>query len=74
MVRAMAARYYDADVMITLAALTLASGAFAAVGVVGARRRKDIAPDTGYEAWRGEVMAALEADLTHFAQGFRRAA
>jgi hypothetical protein len=71
----MAQRYFDFDVIVTLGALALASGAFVAVGIAGARRREteeDAAAPR--EGWRDEVMQALEADLVQFSAGLRRAA
>jgi hypothetical protein len=73
--KAMAQRYFDADMIVTLGALALASGAFVAAGVAGGRRRSaDKAPAAPREGWREEVMQALEADLAHFTNGLRRAA
>ncbi len=72
--KAMAQRYFDADMIVTIGALALASGAFVAAGVAGGRRRaaeKAAAPRDG---WREEVMQALEADLMQFSAGLRRAA
>jgi hypothetical protein len=74
--REMTQRYFDVDVIVTLGALALASGAFVAAGVAGGRRRRvsgfqAIAPREG---WREEVMQALEADLAEFTVGLRRAA
>jgi hypothetical protein len=76
MSKAMAQRYFDADMMVTIGALALASGAFLAVGVAGGRRRKleKTAVATPREGWREEVMQALEADLVQFSQGLRKAA
>lgn len=72
----MAQRYYDVDVIVTLAALALASGAFVAAGVAGGRRRRAEggALAAPREGWREEVMQALEADLAQFTGGMRRAA
>jgi hypothetical protein len=72
----MAQRYYDVDVIVTLAALALASGAFVAAGVAGSRRRRTsgYAAVTPREGWREDVMQALEADLAQFTGGLRRAA
>jgi hypothetical protein len=67
-----ASRYFDFDVMITLGALAMASGAFVAVGIAGARRRAQAEPVA--EAWRTQVMQALEADLMQFSGDMRRAA
>ena len=73
--KAMAQRYFDADMIVTLGALALASGAFVAAGVAGGRRRSaDKAPAAPREGWREEVMQALEADLAQFTNGLRRAA
>lgn len=73
--KVMAQRYFDVDMIVTLGALALASGAFVAVGVAGSRRRAAeksvVAPREG---WREEVMQALEADLTQFTFGLRQAA
>jgi hypothetical protein len=72
---AMAQKYFDADMIITLGALALASGAFVAVGLAGGRRRVASAPVVSpREGWREEVMQALEDDLAQFAGGLRRAA
>jgi hypothetical protein len=71
----MAQRYFDVDVIVTLGALALASGAFVAVGLAGSRRRQATAPAVApREGWREEVMQALESDLMQFSQGLRRAA
>jgi hypothetical protein len=71
----MAQRYFDVDVIVTLGALALASGAFVAVGLAGSRRRQATAPAVApREGWREEVMLALEVDLMQFSQGLRRAA
>ena len=72
----MAQRYYDFDVIVTLGALALASGAFVAAGVAGGRRRRaeGLAVATPREGWREEVMQALELDLAQFTGGLRRAA
>jgi hypothetical protein len=70
----MTERYFDADVILTLGALALASGAFVAVGLAG-RRRAAVEPVTSpREGWREEVMQALETDLAQFTVGLRRAA
>lgn len=73
--KVMAQRYFDVDVIITLAALALASGAFVAAGIAGGRRRSGsnlvAAPN---ESWREDVMLALETDLAQFSAGLRRAA
>jgi hypothetical protein len=72
---AMAQRYFDADIIITLGALALASGAFVAVGLAGGRRRAAAEPAASpREGWRAEVMQALEEDLAQFTAGLRRAA
>lgn len=71
----MAQRYYDVDVIVTLAALALAAGGFVAAGVAGSRRRRaGLVAATPREGWREEVMQALEADLAQFTGGLRRAA
>ena len=72
----MSQRYYDVDMIVTLAALALASGAFVAAGFAGGRRRNggSLAVATPREGWRDEVMQALEADLAQFTGGLRRAA
>jgi hypothetical protein len=76
MSKAMAQRYFDADMIVTIGALALASGAFVAAGVAGGRRRSQDkkAVVTPREGWREEVMAALEADLAQFTSGLRKAA
>jgi hypothetical protein len=72
---ATAQRYFDADVIITLGALALASGAFVAVGIAGGRRRRAAEPAASpREGWREEVMQALEADLAQFTVALRKAA
>lgn len=73
--KVMAQRYFDVDMIVTLGALALASGAFVAVGVAGGRRRaaEKIAASPR-EGWRNEVMQALEADLAQFTLGLRQAA
>lgn len=72
---AMAQRYFDADMIITLGALALASGAFVAVGIAGSRRRNvGAVASSPREGWREEVMQALEVDLAQFTTGLRRAA
>jgi hypothetical protein len=71
----MTQRYFDVDVIVTLGALALASGAFVAVGLASGRRR--LAAErvaSPREGWREEVMQALEEDLAQFAVGLRRAA
>jgi hypothetical protein len=72
--KAAASRYFDFDVIVTLGALAIASGAFVAAGIAGSRRR--IAGNVGSsgEGWREEVMQALEVDLAQFTSGLRRAA
>lgn len=70
----MAQRYFDVDVIVTLGALTIASGAFVAVGLAGGRRRAVNAPKPLREGWRDEVLHAVEADLMQFTSGIRRAA
>ena len=73
--KAMAQRYFDVDMIVTLGALALASGAFVAVGVAGGRRRAaEKVPAQSREGWREGVMQALEADLAQFTGGLRRAA
>lgn len=74
--KAMTQRYFDVDVIVTLAALALASGAFVAAGVAGSRRRRadGLATATPREGWREEVMRALETDLAEFTVDLRRAA
>jgi hypothetical protein len=71
----MAQRYFDADIIITLGALALASGGFVAAGIAGSRRRSAVASVVSpREGWREEVMQALETDLAQFTTGLRRAA
>ncbi len=72
----MAQRYYDFDVIVTLAALALASGAFVAAGLAGGRRRRTdgVATVGPREGWREDVMQALEVDLAQFTGGLRKAA
>lgn len=73
--KAMAQRYFDVDVIVTLGALALASGAFVAAGVAGSRRRVGSAAVLSpREGWREDVMQALEADLAEFTVALRRAA
>jgi len=73
--KAAVARYFDFDVVMTLGALAIASGAFVAAGMAGTRRRMAAAAGTSpREGWREEVMQALEADLFQFTDGLRRAA
>jgi hypothetical protein len=73
--KAMAQRYFDVDVIVTLGALALASGAFVAAGVAGSRRRVLSAPAVSpREGWREDVMQALEADLSEFTVALRQAA
>jgi len=74
MSKAMAARYFDFDMIITAGALTLAAGAFVAAGVAGGRRRMAEKASQPREGWREEVMQALEADLVQFTVGLRHAA
>jgi hypothetical protein len=74
MSQAAAARYFDFDVLITLGALSIASGAFVAAGIAGVRRRAAGASDVAHEGWREEVMQALEADLSQYTMGLRQAA
>jgi hypothetical protein len=71
----MAQRYFDVDVIVTLGALAIASGAFVAAGMAGGRRRVANAPRTALpEGWRQNVMQAVEADLMQFTAGMRNAA
>src|SRR5436305_6223317 len=73
--KVMAQRYFDFDVIITLGALALASGAFVAAGIAGRRRRLAQNPAAQpREGWREDVMQALEADLAQFSGALRRAA
>jgi len=73
--KVMAQRYFDVDVIITLGALALASGAFVAAGIAGSRRRAAEARFAApREGWREDVMQALEDDLAQFTGGLRRAA
>lgn len=73
--KAMAQRYFDADVIVTLGALAIASGAFVAAGLASSRRRERTAPKPALrEGWREDVMHAVEADLMEFSAGLRRAA
>ena len=76
MAKVMAQRYFDFDVIVTLAALALASGAFVAAGLAGSRRRStQVRPAAApREGWREDVMQALETDLAQFSVGLRRAA
>jgi hypothetical protein len=74
---AMTQRYFDADLIVTLGALALASGAFVAAGIAGARRRSGAQPVPARvprEGWREDVMQALEADLAQFSLELRKAA
>jgi hypothetical protein len=70
----MAQRYFDVDVIVTLGALAIASGAFVAAGLAGGRRRADSAPKALRDDWREVVMQAVETDLMEFSSGLRRAA
>jgi len=70
----MAQRYFDVDVIVTLGALAIASGAFVAAGLAGGRRRVNSAPKALRDGWREEVMQAVELDLMQFSSGLRRAA
>ncbi len=72
----MAQRYFDVDVIVTLGALALASGAFVAAGIAGSRRRASQTPVFASlrDGWQDDVMQALEADLAQFTGGLRRAA
>lgn len=74
--KVMAQRYFDVDVIVTLGALALASGAFVAAGIAGSRRRSTLTPAfaSPREGWREDVMHALEVDLEQFTGGLRRAA
>ena len=73
--KAMAQRYFDADVIVTLGALAIASGAFVAAGLAGGRRRDATALKPALrEGWREDVMQAVEADLMQFCQGLQKAA
>jgi hypothetical protein len=72
--KAAASQYFDFDVIVTLGALAIASGAFVAAGVAGSRRRIAGGVASSGEGWREEVMQALETDLEHFTSGLRRAA
>jgi hypothetical protein len=74
MSKAMAERYFDFDLFITVGALALASGAFVAAGVAGGRRRTAEKASQPREGWREEVLQALDADLTQFTVGLRQAA
>lgn len=71
----MAQRYFDVDVILTLGALSIASGAFVAAGLAGGRRRVDNSVRPVLRAnWREDVMQAVEADLMRFSDGLRRVA
>jgi hypothetical protein len=72
--KAAAAQYFDFDVIVTLGALAIASGAFVAAGIAGSRRRVAGSVSSVGEGWREEVMQALEIDLAQFTSGLRRAA
>jgi hypothetical protein len=72
--KAAASQYFDFDVIVTLGALAIASGAFVAAGIAGSRRRVAGAVASSGEGWREEVMQALEVDLAQFTSGLRRAA
>jgi len=73
--RAASSQYFDFDVVVTLGALAIASGAFVAVGIAGSRRRSVSATaQAPNEGWRDQVMQALEADLVQFTSSLRRAA
>ena len=71
--RQAAERYFDFDVIMTLGALAMASGAFVAVGIAGSRRRLASSIDVR-EGWRPQVMQALETDLARFTISLKRAA
>jgi hypothetical protein len=73
--KAMAQRYFDADVIVTLGALSIASGAFFAAGLAGSRRRERTVLNPALrDGWRDDVMQAVEADLMQFSAGLRRVA
>ena len=73
--KAMAERYFDADVVVTLGALAIASGAFVAAGLAGSRRREQSGLKPALRAgWREDVMQAVETDLMQFCAGLRKAA
>jgi hypothetical protein len=73
--KAMAERYFDADVVVTLGALAIASGAFVAAGFAGSRRRVATAPKPALRPdWRDSVMQAVEVDLMQFCEGMQKAA
>jgi hypothetical protein len=73
--KAMAERYFDADVVVTLGALAIASGAFVAAGLAGGLRRERTAPKPALrDGWRVDVLQAVEADLMQFCEGLRHAA
>jgi hypothetical protein len=73
--KAMSQRYFDLDIIVTLGALALASGAFVAAGIAGSRRRAAAQQiPAPREGWREEVMQALEADLAQFTVSLPRAA
>jgi hypothetical protein len=74
MSKAMAERYFDFNMIVTLGALALASGAFVAAGVAGGRRRTAEKVGQPREGWRDEVMQALETDLAKFTVSLRQAA
>ena len=73
--KAMAERYFDADVFVTLGALAIASGAFVAAGLAGGRRReqRNLKPVLRI-GWPEDVMQAVEADLMQFCSGLQKAA
>jgi hypothetical protein len=68
-----AERYYDFDIIVTLGALALASGAFVAAGIAGSRRRNAYAGASN-EGWREHVMQAVEVELAQFTVSLKRAA
>ncbi len=73
--KAMAQKYFDADVIVTLGALAIASGAFVAAGLAGSRRRERTAMKPSLpQGWRETVIHAVEADLQQFCAGLRHAA
>ena len=66
-------RYFDFDVLVTAGALAIASGAFLA-GAIGRGRRESLVAQLPTADWRETVMRNLDADLTQFSEGLRRAA
>ena len=69
-----AERYFDFDVIITLGALAIASGAFVAAGIAGSRRRAGADQNGSREGWREQILQALEADLAQFTVSLKHAA